>query len=414
LNLKTGPLNKLVKIVNSLTHEKNSKKVVLEYESRVKIFGAILNNTLQSQNSFIKEEYNFKKNSLAVEYIEKLKYILESYRALFIQIENSSLNEDVKNVIKYGDEYISNITNYYLIKLLDYCKTLKISKEKYNKIVDLIQEEQKHRKSQNYDTVDEEDYFDEILLYKRSQLKKYIEGVLFLNRDIRKDGAFIEQLIFSIAAGLAMVFSTGIAFYYQQLYGNFTLPFFIILVVGYMFKDRIKSFIGLLFISKASSFFYDFKVKIKDPESNRIGIIKENFTFVPYKNLGKKVKLHRSKNRILDGDYDLSGEQIVQYKKKIVIYPKKFGKEISDDRLNSLADITRINFYRFIPQMDDPKKKYSILKKGKIIKRVGNKIYHINVIQKFYTEKGITFKRFVVIMTRKGIKRIESVELNAI
>ena len=26
LNLKTGPLNKLVKIVNSLTHEKNSKK----------------------------------------------------------------------------------------------------------------------------------------------------------------------------------------------------------------------------------------------------------------------------------------------------------------------------------------------------------------------------------------------------
>ena len=64
--------------------------------------------------------------------------------------------------------------------------------------------------------------------------------------------------------------------------------------------------------------------------------------------------------------------------------------------------------------MDDPKKSYSILKKGKIIHRVGNKIYHINVIQKFYTEKGIEFKRYRVIINRKGIKRIETIELDRI
>jgi hypothetical protein len=62
--------------------------------------------------------------------------------------------------------------------------------------------------------------------------------------------------------------------------------------------------------------------------------------------------------------------------------------------------------------MDDPKKEYSILKKGKIINRVGNRIYHINLIQKLYSEKGIEFKRYRVIMTRKGIKRIEKIELD--
>ena len=76
-----------------------------------------------------------------------------------------------------------------------------------------------------------------------------------------------------------MIFSTGIAFYYQQIYGNFTLPFFIALVVGYMFKDRIKSSIGQLFISKASSFFYDYKIKIKDHENNLIGITKDGVKY---------------------------------------------------------------------------------------------------------------------------------------
>jgi hypothetical protein len=367
---------------------------------------------LRTETAIVKDEYKSTKNSLASEYLNTLKKVLSAYRALIVKVENSDLKEQSKKVIKYGDEYISNITNYYLIKLHDYYKNFKVEKEKLKEIVQFIAEEQKYRKQQHYDVVNEDDYYDEVLLHKRSQLKKYIEGVLFLNRDVRKDGAIFEQTIFAVAAGLAMVFSTGVAFYYQMVYGNFTLPFFIALVVGYMLKDRLKMLVGLLFIRKSDSLFYDYKVKITDPENNVIGKIKENFTFVSLKKLGPKVKKHRFKDSLLGTVYDLNGEQIVQYKKKIVLYPKKFGKEISDDRLNSLVDITRINFNRFIPQMDDPKKQYSILKKGKIINRIGNKVYHINVIQKFYSEKGIEFKRFNVVMTRKGIKRIEKITLD--
>ena len=412
LNLNSGPLIQLKKSIDKIIRGKISKKNKLEFEAKVKMLGAILNNTLKIKFTFLKVE-NKKDNSAADSvYFNKITLFLENYRELIFKIENLQVNDYLKQIMKFGDEYISNIISYNLIKLLEYYRNINTKERKLKEVIQLIKGEQEYRKLNNYDTTTKDDYYDEILLHQRSQLKKYIEGILFLNRDIRKDGAFIEQSIFAIAAGFAMVFSTGIAFYYQQIYGNFTLPFFIALVIGYMFKDRIKSSISLLFISKASSFFYDFKIKIKDPENNIIGLIKENFTFVPYKKLGPKVKIHRYKNKFSNEDYDLFGEQIVQYKKKISIYPKKFGKEISDDRLNSLVDITRINFYRFIPQMDDPKKNYSFLKKGKIINRVGNKIYHINVIQKFYTEKGIEFKRYRVIMNRKGIKRIETIELN--
>ena len=411
LSLKTGPLYQLIKIVKKISVKKNFKKNKLEFESRVKMLGAILNNTLKIATPFLKEK-GTSNAAISIEFFTKLKNVLDNYRNIVATIEELKIDEEIKNTIKYGDEYISNITNYYLIVLLEHYKINSVEKEILKEIISFIKEEQAYRKTKNYDIINDEDYFDEALLHKRSQLKKFIEGVLFLDRDIRKDGAFFEQSVFAIAAGLAMVFSTGIAFYYQQVYGNFTLPFFIALVVGYMLKDRIKASIGLLFVSKASSFFYDFKIKIKDSGNNLIGIIKENFTFVPFNSLGPKVKKHRLKNKFVDADYNFLGEQIIQYKKKIVIYPKKFGEEISDNRLNSIVDITRINLYRFTTQMDDPKKEYSLLKKGKIINRVGNKIYHINLIQKLYSEKGVAFKRYLVIMNRKGIKRIEKVELD--
>lgn len=414
INLKTGPLNLFIKSVKNIVKEKSTKKNILDFEAKVKLLGAILNNSLKLQTHYFKFQKLADLQLSNQEFFNQLKEILHIYRTQIPIIENSSLDENIKNIIKLGDEYLSNISNYYTIQLLEHFKKISTEKSDLKIIIQFIKEEQEYRKTQNFDISKDDDYYDETLLHKRSQLKKYIDGVLFLTRDVRKDGAFVEQSVFAIAAGLAMVFSTGIAFYYQQVYGNFTLPFFIALVVGYMFKDRIKASIGLLFISKASSFFYDYKIKIKDLQNNLIGITKENFVFVPFEKLGPKVKKHRVKDGYLDADYDFYGEQIIQYKRKIEVYPKKFGQEISDKRLNSLVDITRISFNRFITQMDDPKKSYSILKKGKIINRVGNKIYHINVIQKFYSEQGIEFKRYRIIMNRKGIKRVENIALDVI
>lgn len=414
INLKTGPLNLFIKSVKKIVKEKSTKKNRLDFEAKVKLLGAILNNSLKLQTHYFKSHKLVDLKLSNQDFCNQLKEILHIYRTQIPIIENSSLDENVKNIIKLGNEYLSNISNYYIIELFEHFKNLSSEKSDLKYLIQFIKDEQEYRKTQNFDASKDDDYYDETLLHKRSQLKKYIDGVLFLTRDIRKDGAFIEQSVFAIAAGLAMVFSTGIAFYYQQVYGNFTLPFFIALVVGYMFKDRIKASIGLLFISKASTFFYDYKIKIKDLQNNLIGITKENFVFVPFEKLGAKVKKHRVKDGYLDADYDFYGEQIIQYKRKIEIYPKKFGQEISDNRLNSLVDITRISFNQFITQMDDPKKSYTILKKGKIINRVGNKIYHINVIQKFYSEQGIDFKRYRIIMNRKGIKRIEYIELDTL
>ncbi len=62
--------------------------------------------------------------------------------------------------------------------------------------------------------------------------------------------------------------------------------------------------------------------------------------------------------------------------------------------------------------MDDPEKNYILIKKGEIYTKVADKVYPINIIQKFFTEDGLEFKHYRVIMNRDGIKRIEEIELN--
>lgn len=143
-----------------------------------------------------------------------------------------------------------------------------------------------------------------------------------MKQDIRKDGAVFEQTVLALAAGLAMIFSTGIAFYYQQLYGNFTTPFFIALVVGYMLKDRIKGLVSMLFMSRSNNLFYNYKIKVTNSLGKKVGLIKENFAFIPLKKLGSKIKKYRQIDLILKSDIESLNEHVIQYKKKIVIYLK--------------------------------------------------------------------------------------------
>jgi hypothetical protein len=380
--------------------------------TQTKLFGSIF-------SSAIKNRIRLSRKNISENNVEELnsvlsiiKEVLNTYRA-FVEKNSQNIDKTKLKLLLFTDEFISNIAEYNIVILYDYLKRkrTKINPEISTNLVKFVESETNYRKYKNYNTVLSTKINNETLLYNRSLLKKYIESVLFLKKEIRKDGTIIEQTLFAVVAGLAMVFSTMVAFYYQQKYGNFTLPFLIALVLSYMLKDRIKGYVGYLFVSKASSIFYDFKLSIYSSEKNKIGIIKENFRYTPFIKLGPKVKKHRLKDRLFENEFEMFGEHIIQYKKRIILFKKQFVKGLSTNNVTSLADITRINFHRYIQHMDDPQKDYYIINNGEIVKKTGDRVYHINIVQKFYTETGVEFKRFKVIMNRNGIKRIEKVEL---
>ena len=382
------------------------------YNDQVKMFAATFSSLLRGRvSSLLRSKINLpqKINDL----LQEIDLVLREFRVIVEKINKSTLKEKNKSSVLYADEHVSNVIELQLMELYNHLQKIDASSPSSAVIVALINAEQKYKKQKVYDSPKDKNSNPEELLYKRNQLKKYIESVFFLNQDIRKDGAVFEQSMLALAAGMAMVFSTGIAFYYQMMYGNFTMPFFIALVMSYMLKDRIKGWISMSFVSKSSSFFYDFKIKITNSLGKKIGKIKENFVFVPLKKLGAKVKKHRQKDLIVKMDINELHEQVIQYKKKIIIYPKKFGDDLPDENIVGLTDIMRLNFHRFIQYMDDPKKDFILIKKGEVYNKVADKIYHINIIQKLYTEEGIDFKRYRVIMNRNGIKKIETIQLDS-
>ncbi|MEP5340769.1 MAG: hypothetical protein ABJQ50_13730 [Algibacter sp.] len=388
--------------------KKRSEKNRSRFKDQIKMFATTFSGLLKDETDALIKRKDASNDDI-INFLEKINLILSDFRVIVSLIKESSLKSRNKNVVFHADEYMSNAVELQLMKLFNYLKNKKIEASSLDLIVTQINFEQNYKKQKNYDSPKDKNVNPEDLLYKRDKLKKYIESVFFLNQDIRKDGAVLEQTLLAFAAGLAMIFSTGVAFYYQQLYGNFTMPFFIALVVGYMLKDRIKGLIGLLFISKSNSVFYDSKIKVTNALNKKIGLIKENFSFVSLKKLDKKIKKVRLKNMLIGLSEKSLKEQVIQYKKKIAIYPKKFGNDLPDENITSLTDITRLNFHRFIQYMDDPKKDYILVKKGEVYIKAANKFYHINIIQKYYTEEGIEYNHYNVIMNRNGIKRIKKI-----
>jgi len=409
INGERSLLKYLNKNTNKLIRDQSKKNQSL-FKDQVKMFASTFSSLLRDETHSLIKTSELETNNI-YELLEKIKLILTEFRVLVERIKTSTIQYKYKNVVFYADEHMSNVLELEMMKLYNHLQSINFSNDVSESIVKLINSEQKYKKQKIYDSPKDKKLNPDDLLYKRNILKKYIESVFFLNQDVRKDGAIIEQTLLALAAGLAMVFSTGIAFYYQKVYGNFTMPFFIALVMSYMLKDRIKGLISLLFVSKSSSFFYDYKIKISNTLGKKIGIFKENFTFVPLKKLGVKVKKHRLKDLVIGLPESSLGEKIIQYKKKIIIYPKKFGGDLPDENIVGLTDVTRFNFHRFIQYMDDPKKDYILIKKGEVYHKVANKVYHINIIQKYYTENSIEFSRYRIILNRNGIRRIEKIEL---
>ncbi len=162
-------------------------------------------------------------------------------KKIFGQISGLNVSEKVNMATRFADEYQSLMLDRLIFTLMS---GLRINDKPENPTIGrlnkLVLDEMKYRKKMKYPSVANNNNIVESVVHREVRLKRFIESVFFLTINTRKEGVLYEQLFFSLAAGLAMVFATSISFTTQMIFGTLTLPFFIILVISYMFKDRIK------------------------------------------------------------------------------------------------------------------------------------------------------------------------------
>lgn len=408
---EAAPLENLRKSFVELT-ENTASSAISSFEYHNKMFSAILKSALRDHISLIfKKEHAGDLSDLVHRYIESTPKIVAEFRKLRKIINVPSVSEQVFAIYLFSDEYISLLVEKYTYDLLELLK--KKSQKDYEKfsgkLLGIIHREIQHRQHNGYHSMPENDSDNESLIFRYSVLKKYLESVLYLNTDVEPEGKFWEHFLLSLAAGIAMIFATGIAFFSQRQYGNFTIPLFVALVISYMFKDRIKEIFREYFMKKISRSLFDHKTKIYMDSKFNIGKYREGFYFIPTDKVPEPVSKIRNRDRTLEFDNKFANESVILFRKQIRINPGIFENIYSDYPVEGINDILRFNVERFLNKMDNPRKALYVLTDESFKKIYGERVYHVNMVIKYTMGQTVMHKRFRLVLNRNGIKRIEKV-----
>ncbi len=218
----------------------------------------------------------------------------------------------------------------------------------------------------------------------------------------------IEQIYYSIAAGISMIFATTIAFSFQQKFGNFTMPLFAALVVSYMLKDRIKELMRYYFAHRLSPKYFDNKINISIKDQP-IGWSKEGVDFISDSKVPGEVMKLRSRSPLVEAENRYNDEKILLYRKTVRIERDELEKD-NKYTISGINDIMRVYINSFTQKMDNPRiPLFTLDDHNNITVIKGNKLYYINIIMQFKYEDQTDYKRFRIACNRSGIMKIEEI-----
>jgi hypothetical protein len=406
---ETNPLKNLEEVFNKTASEP-TRTAIREYESRIKMFTAIFKSAIRNEvihllNNHIKEDIDY----LVSTYVESLRAILMKYRSLRRIINVPTISTEHLNYYFFADEYISDLVDQrtgYLVGFLQ-AKDSRKYQQSITLLSTLWHEEATYRKEQGYISVGKDNPVkNSEFIFRRSILKKYVESDLFLHARKRREGVIVEQIYYSIAAGLSMIFATGIAFSFQKSYGNFTMPLFIALVVSYMLKDRIKELMRYYFAHKRLNRYFDHKTEIGIKDTT-IGWIKEGVDFITEEKVPREIMHWRCRSPLVEAENRITDEKIILYRKLVFLDREKINNNC-DYPIAGINDIMRFHLSRFMQKTDNPDEAiYCLNEEGLSIEFFGEKVYYVNIVMQLKFEDHIDYKRFRVAFTQAGITNLE-------
>ena len=400
-----SPYGVLIKSIDDLLNVQD-KETIARFEVEAKrfcsIFGSSLRHLVQQVNDASKPE---DKMILADEFIQQSAAVREKFKVLREKVVVPG-NREVYKMFEITDEYQSLLLEKHIFILIESLKKGGGFDEQIEKLTGLAYREIRYRKKKGYLSIVGAKRANQDVLHRNSMLKKFVESNLFLNTDTRREAIFVEQMLFAVAAGIAMVFATGVAFVSQLMYGNLSLPFFIALVISYMFKDRIKELLRMYLDRKHKKFFSDYKTSIFNPEKKKIGELKESFHFVKKKNLADDILETRRKIQKTDLDIELKSEKVMLFRNQIRLFKGQGAG------FEGVTQILRYNIWDLTFKMDDPEKEVYYVKKSGLKQINVERIYHLNLVMRYSVDDSSITKAYRIVASKKGIKRIENFSLN--
>ena len=338
--------------------------------------------------------------------------VLQKFRNLYKIIDVPTVTDKTRRLFRLCDEFMSHVVELRtirIIKAIDASSQAQTYARARQEFMGLIVREHKYKESQGYGVMMNEEVHDRELVYHRGMLKKFIESELYIHLDKKKDGIAIEQIYYSIAAGMAMIFATAVAWFTQVRYGNITWPLFIVLVVSYMLKDRIKDLLRYYFAHKLGNKYFDKKATVTIGK-NRVGEIKEGFDFISGSKTPADVMRMREKASDVEDESRIFEEKVLLYRKHVTIDDVALAKN-DDYPMSGINEIMRLHLHRFTHKMDNPLVPIdSVDVDGNVITVEVQKLYHVNIVFQLQHDELTEYHHFRVLMTRDGVLDIKKID----
>ena len=427
IDSEVSPLNmvrKTVQQANWYQDDELNQRLI----NALKLFGAMFKSTLREhlnlmekriQTALMKAKVHTLIDNLIEEFIHQSGQISDRYRSFYAEFNQPIVKEDTFLAYTLVDEYISllieeSATEMFQIVSEHFKKSHK--SQSLDALSQIVETERSHRTSYGYGSVLQRGEANEEFAFRASVLKKYVSSILHLSTNAQTEGKGMEQILMAIAAGVSMIFATVVAFYFQRIYGNFTFPVFVALVIGYMFKDRIKEAGRALLSTRLHAFLYDRRINIRTLDGKyKLAVLREKITYVREIDLPQSVLTARHKDPFADLDNEGMGETIICHTKDIVLDGDLFPKAFKGlPRVSGLNDIIRYNIQPYLRKMADPVEEQSLLEDGLLKTVRTHKVYHINIVSRYKSispRVEILYKRMRLVLTRQGIRRIEYISL---
>ncbi len=382
------------------------------YEYQLKMFAAIFKSALRDHVAHLSTVRSIESAKYLVDdYVNSAQTVLNKFRALYQIIDIPTVSDRTRSCFRMSDEFMSHIVvmrTTRMIKILDSSDSARNISLIRSKFLNLILDERNYLSVMGYENLNGDPEHDRQLVFHHGMLKKYIESELYIKLDKKKDGVAVEQLYYSIAAGVAMIFATGVAWHTQVKYGNITWPLFIVLVVSYMLKDRIKDLLRYYFAHRLGDKYFDKKAIVAIGEK-RIGVIKEGFDFISRSKTPDVVMKKREMASFVEDESHIFEEKILLYRKHVEISDSALA-QVDAYPMKGVNEIIRLHLNRFTHKMDNPEVPiYSFDADGNMQTASIQKIYYVNIVFQLQHDSDIEYHHFRITMTRNGVQAIDKI-----
>lgn len=255
----------------------------------------------------------------------------------------------------------------------------------------------------------------EHLEFRRHVLKRFTSSVLWLTHEVRQGARLVLQVLYALAAGVAMAFAVTAALWNgapQFSNTNALWMWSAIAVIAYMGKDRIKALLQARFSKLVSQHFADRRWSIRGGRKNRLlGKVDEITGFVDFHALPEAVLEKRRSTRRHPIEELSRPEKVLWHRKAVRLDTREI--EGVDRRFDALTEIFRLDLRRWLAHTDDPKRRilFAAPDTGEVCSRMAPRVYNIGVVYRLKT--GATdapWHRIRVVVSRKGIQRIDLID----